>query len=231
MKINHFLAISAMLVGSSVLATPIYGTANVNVTINGVTTTTPVPQNTKTGSISGGNANFRFGMDWDVDPTLTWTYTTATSGLHVIQFQTNIVGNPYNQLFNSAGFTLTGGAGASIKNVSVKVYIPSFTTYIAAGDVSLPNVTLPKAGNITKNNDNTNSGGVGPYVGFGPTNLGDATMGVEISFNAVLGSLNSLSMNGTLDIQKDAPPVPEPATFGLIGAALIALGSIARRRA
>ncbi|MCX6598289.1 MAG: PEP-CTERM sorting domain-containing protein [Acidobacteria bacterium] len=242
MKINHFLAIGAMLVGSTVLATPIgYGSTDVTVNINGVVTTTSINQTTHTGSAEGGNLainNFKFGMSWDVDPTLTWSYTTTSSGPQTITFSTNIIPDAYNKLFNSAGYTLTGvqkvgnktSPGATISDVTVKVYIPFMTQYIPEGDVTVKGVSGVR-GTLTRSEDNTGFGGVGDYVPFGPSALTDLTMGVEIKFNATLNKGDTLSLNGTLDIQKEAPPVPEPATFGLIGAALVGLGSFARRRA
>ena len=234
MKITHILAIGAMLVGSAAYATPLYGTATQSVTINDTTSTHNIAQGTKTGNGGGTGTGYSFGVEWDVDPTLTWTYTTATSGVHVLKFQTAIVPNSWDQIFNSAGFTLTGGqsgSGASISDVSVKVYIPAFTTYVSEGDVTVKGSKGLIKGTLTRSEDNSNSGGVGPYIPFGPTPLSALTMGVEVTFTATLGTQNSLSLNGTLDIQKSAPPVPEPATFGLIGAALVALGAVARRRA
>ena len=243
MKITHLLAIGAMLAGSA-MATPLgYGSTNVTVNINGVVTTTTINQDTEFGSAEGGSLaadGFKFHMNWNVDPTLSWSYTTTASGPQTITFSTNIVPDVYNKLFNSAGYTITGvkslggvpvKTGASVSDVVVKVYIPFMSTYIPAGDVMVKGVSNVK-GTLTKSDDNTGNGGVGPYVPFGPTSLADLTMGVEISFNAQLLNVgDTISLNGTLDIQKDAPPVPEPATFGLIGAALIVLGSIARRRA
>ena len=243
MKITHLVAISAMLAGSAMASTIGYGSTNVTVNINGVVTTTTINQDTEFGSAEGGNLatkKFKFSMNWDVDPTLTWSYTTTASGPQVIQFSTNIVPDAYNKMFNSAGYTITGVksvggvpviSGASVSDVVVKVYIPAFSNYVSQGDVMVKGTSNVK-GTMTKSEDNTGNGGVGPYVPFGPTSLTDTSMGVEISFNAQLLNVgDTISLNGTLDIQKDAPPVPEPATFGLIGAALVVLGSVARRRA
>jgi hypothetical protein len=236
MKINHFLAIGAMLVGSSAFAAPIYGTATQTVTINGVPTATGIAQNTKTGSGGGAGTGYSFGMTWDVDPVLTWSFTTSLSGLHVLEFTTNIVPDSYDSVFVSNGLVLTGGqggSGAKITDVSLQLFIPAFSTYVSAGDVNLKGTGASFIkGTYSKSDDNSGLGGVGPYVPFGPTTLADGSMGVRITFTTDLGDNSTLSLNGTLDIQKSAaPPVPEPATFGLIGAALIALGSIARRRA
>ncbi|MCX6593002.1 MAG: PEP-CTERM sorting domain-containing protein [Acidobacteria bacterium] len=242
MKLTNFLAISAMLVGSVASATPLgYGSTDVTVNINGVITTTTIDQTSEIGSAGGGNLaadGFRFAMNWDVDPTLTWSYTTTASGPQTITFSTNIIPDAYNRLFNSAGYTLTGvrkvgskaSPGATISDVLVKVYIPFMSTYVPQGDVMVKGISGVK-GTLTRSEDNTGFGGVGDYVPFGPSALTDLTMGVEISFNAKLNPGDTLSLNGTLDIQKETAPTPEPATFALIGAALIALGSIARRRA
>ena len=242
MKITHILAITAALVGSSVWATPIgYGSTDVTVNINGVITTTSINQLTHEGSAEGGNLaadKFKFGMSWNVDPTLTWSYTTTASGPHTVTFSTNIVPDAYNKLFNSAGYTLTGvqkigtkvSPGAAVSDVKVKVYIPFMSTYIPEGDVTVKGVKGVK-GTLTRSEDNTGNGGLGDYVDFGPSTLADLTMGVEVTFNAALNPGDVLSLNGTLDVQKVSPPVPEPATFGLIGVALVLLGSIARRRA
>ena len=242
MKLTNFLAIGAFLVGSVVSATPIgFGSTDVTVNINGVSTTTTINQTSEVGNADGGDLatdDFRFAMNWVVDPTLTWSYTTTASGPQTITFSTNIIPDAYNKLFNSAGYTLTGvqkvgskaSPGATISDVIVKVYIPFMSTYVPEGDVTVKGVKGVK-GTLTRSEDNTGFGGVGDYVPFGPTALSALTMGVEIKFNATLNNGDTLSLNGTLDIQKETAPTPEPATFGLIGAALIVLGSIARRRA
>ena len=170
-------------------------------------------------------------LSWNVDPTLSWSLTTVINGFQTYDFFIPTVGGPYDLIFNSAGYTLTGarnGKGATISNVKVEALVPYPGTSVPQGDVLVPGIG-PITGTKTTSEDNTGNGGVGPFVAFAPTS--PAQMGVRVSFTANLNGSDQLSLNGTLTIEKSTPPVPEPATFGLIGAALVALGAFARRRA
>jgi hypothetical protein len=244
MKITNILA-GALLMSSSMFAatittfdsTPFSGSGSAsfkfgNDAASGETFDIP----TNLGSVKGGSnlkeSGYEWSISWNVDPTLSWSYTTVISGLQTIEFEIDIVPDAYDRIFNSAGYTLTGtksSAGAGIKNFTVEAYVPYPGTYISQGDVSVPGISGVK-GTMTESNDNSNLGGVGPFLAFGPA-VNPLKMGVKISFESILSPGDQLSLNGTLTIEKDAPAVPEPATFGLIGAALVALGAVARRRA
>ncbi|MCX6597692.1 MAG: PEP-CTERM sorting domain-containing protein [Acidobacteria bacterium] len=244
MKITNILA-GAMLLSSSMFAvtittfdsTPFSGSGSASFKFgNDASSGEVFDIPTKLGSVKGDSSlranGYEWALSWNVDPTLSWSYTTVINGLQTIDFEIDIVPDAYNQIFNSAGYSLTGtknSKGAGIKNFTVQAYVPYPGTYIPVGDVSVPGVSGVK-GTKTDSNDNSNLGGVGPFVAFGPA-VTPLKMGVKISFESTLTAGDQLSLNGTLTIEKDAPPVPEPATFGLIGAALVALGAVARRRA
>jgi hypothetical protein len=146
-----------------------------------------------------------------------------------------IIPNTYNQMFNSAGYYLSGtakGAGAGISGLSVKAYVPLLNG-IPAGGVPTPegNVSVPGIsgikGSTSRSDDNTGNGGVGPFVAFTPGVPTDS-MGLVVSFTATLSPGDLLSLNGTLTIERQ--DVPEPGT---LIPALSALGGVflaARRR-
>lgn len=190
----------------------------------------------KTGTWIGGDLSgtgFSYSATWDKDPFISWTYNTSKSGKHVVKFDIPIFSDTYAQIFNSAGYTLTtkrGTGASSIKNVSVKAYVPwpdVNANIVPEGFVTVADTSIAAGGTLTKSNDNTNSGGVGPYVAFGPRTV--SSLGLVLEFDAVMpaGSSN-VAFNGTLEILPSA--VPEPATFALIGIALVGFGALYRRR-
>ncbi len=244
MKITNILA-GAVLMSSSMFAvtittfdsTPFSGSGSASFAFGNnaaASETFNIP--TKLGSVKGSSTlkgnGYEWSISWNVDPTLSWSYTTTINGLQTMDFEIDIVPDAYDRIFNSAGYTLTGtkaSAGAGIKNFTVQAYVPYPGTLIPQGAVSVPGHSNVK-GTKTESNDNSNLGGVGPFLAFGPA-VTPMKMGVKVSFESTLSLGDQLSLNGTLTIEKGAPPVPEPATFGLIGAALVALGAVARRRA
>ena len=190
----------------------------------------------KTGSWVGGDlegTGFSYAATWDKDPFISWTYTTNKSGKHVVKFDIPIFSDTYAQIFQSAGYTLTTRKGAgvsSIKNVSVRAYVPwpdNGANLVPEGFVTVSDTTIPNGGSLTKSDDNTNSGGTGNYVAFGPKTV--SSLGLVLEFDAALpAGASNVSFNGTLSILPNA--VPEPATFALIGVALVGFGALYRRR-
>ncbi len=190
----------------------------------------------KTGTWIGGDlagTGFSYSATWDKDPFISWTYNTSKSGKHVVKFDIPIFSDVYSRIFNSAGYTLTTkkGAGASsIKNVSVKAYVPwpdANANVVPEGFVSLSDTSLLVGGTLTKSNDNSNKGGTGPYVDFGPRTV--SSLGLVLEFDSVMpAGASNVAFNGTLEILPSA--VPEPASFALIGIALVGFGALYRRR-
>ncbi|MCX6598297.1 MAG: PEP-CTERM sorting domain-containing protein [Acidobacteria bacterium] len=245
MKITNILAGALLLTGSVFAATinstsdlkeNSYGTGGAKVTLGtqaaasetfGVFSKTGDAKSDATKSENG----YEWTMSWNVDPTLSWSFTTITNGFQTVDFFIPVIGGPFDQIFNSGGYAITGtknSAGAGITGFKIEALVPyTPNTVVPGGLVTVPNTTGVK-GSLSKSDDNTNSGGVGPFVAFGPTAAGD--MGVRVSFTAILSPGDQLSLNGTLTIEQ-SNVVPEPATFGLIGAALVAAGVFARRRA
>jgi hypothetical protein len=192
--------------------------------------------NSKTGSATSdstvGDNGYEWAMSWNVDPTLSWSFTTTTNGFQTVDFFIPVIGGPFDQIFNSGGYTITGtknSSGAGITGFKIEAlvgYNGGAGPIQTKGLVTVPDTTGIQ-GTDTKSDDNTNNGGIGPFVAFGPQAA--TNMGVRVSFTAILEPGDQLGLNGTLTIEQSA--VPEPATFGLIGAALVALGAFARRRA
>ncbi len=176
---------------------------------------------------------YEWTMSWNIDPTLSWSFTTTTNGFQTIDFFIPVIGGPFDQIFNSGGYAITGtknsnGAGITGFKIEALVgYNAGAGPIQTKGLVTVPDTTGVK-GSLSKSDDNTNGGGTGPFVAFGPQAATD--MGVRVSFTAILDPGDQLSLNGTLTIEQQNV-VPEPATFGLIGAALLAAGAFARRRA
>ena len=216
-------------------ATPInYGTAGYRVTAGGVTRAGSVVETTPEGSFSFGNIvthGYTLLVSWDIDPTLTWSFITTQSGLHTIQFYMGFPTGRFNEIFTSAGYTITGqrrGAGATVSDLTLKPYTPlpiAAKNYVPQGAVTVKGVKGVK-GTLTRSNDNSNSGGTGDYVAM-PIRTANG-MGVEITFNTTLAAGDRFAMNGTMSIN---PVVPEPATVSLLGAALVGLLAAARRKA
>ncbi|MCX6598298.1 MAG: PEP-CTERM sorting domain-containing protein [Acidobacteria bacterium] len=232
MKITNILAGALLLTSSAFAATINYGVGGAKVTLgneSAAVSTFDVTEkigNARSSATLKENG-YEWLMSWNVDPVLSWSFSTTTPGLHTIDFFVPIVNAGYIKIFNSGGYTVTGGKGglgAGITGLTIEALVPyTPITNQPLGFVDVPDTTGVK-GSLSKSDDNTNSGGVGPYVAFGPQVAAD--MGVRVSFTAILAPGDQLGLNGTLEVL-----TPEPATFGLIGAALLALGALARRRA
>jgi hypothetical protein len=238
MKITNILVGALLLTGSAFASTIVtdYGTGGVLVTLGtqsasserfGVFTKIGEARSEATKEDNG----YEWLMSWNVDPTLSWSFTTITNGFQTIDFFIPVIGGPFDRIFSSGGYAITGtktSSGAGITGFKIEAlvgYNGGAGPIQPKGLVTVPDTTGVN-GSLSMSDDNTNNGGVGPFVAFGPQAATD--MGVRVSFTAILEPGDQLGLNGTLTIEQ---LVPEPATFGLFGAALLALGALARRRA
>jgi hypothetical protein len=182
-----------------------YGTYCVS--INGTETWGEV--NTKTGSLPGID-------NYNVDPFFTFTYGANTNGVHNVIFNMPFIGGPYAQIALSASGSLSpGGSPLTVKNISVTSTLNGAATAqkINLADTSVVN---PASGIVPDVNDLANI--LTPASGL---------YGVILNFEHV--GAGTVTFNGRIEILNMV--VPEPATFALMGAALLGLGVVARRRA
>lgn len=196
--------------------TPIGEFGNYCVSINGVETWGPV--NTKDGDTlanQDGDIGWTIGA-FQVDPFFNWTFTTNINGVYAVAFVMPYIGGPFSHVASSASGTVTAGGGpVTVKNITVS----SLVNAAAIGQVlALADTTVnpPNSGNIAPVND------LKAFV----SPIGPGTYGVALAFEHT-GS-GPVTLNGRIEILN---LVPEPATAGLIGAALVGIGLLARRKA
>jgi hypothetical protein len=154
--------------------------------------------------------------NYDIDPFFNWTFTTNMNGVHNVIFNMPFIGGAYNQIALSASGTLTpGGKAVTAKNISVTSSLNGAAT---AQVINLADTTIapPFSGTVPAVNNLANI--LTPAAGL---------YGVIVSFEHA--GTGSVTINGRIELLNTV--VPEPATFALIGTALLGLGFVARRRA
>lgn len=154
---------------------------------------------------------------YDVDPFFNWSFTTSINGVHNVTFTMPFIGGPYDSIILSAsGSSTSGKLGTSITAKNIKV--TSLINAVATGQTVLladTKTAAPKSGVIPA--DFNIMALVTPASGTYAANLVFEHVGE-----------GSITINGRIELFN---AIPEPATFGLIGTALLGLGLIARRRA
>jgi hypothetical protein len=186
------------------------------VDINGIPFMGALTSKSGTLAVQGpeGDITFQIGA-YDVDPFFNWTFTTAVNGVYSVVFVMPYLGGPYGQIASSASGTLTPGAVAvTAKNITVasQVNLGATGQVLALADTT---ATPPFSGTIPAVND------LQAFV----SPLGPGTYGVTLDFEHT--GEGSVTINGRIELLN---LIPEPATFGLIGVALLGLGLAAHRR-
>lgn len=152
---------------------------------------------------------------YDVDPFFNWTFTTSTNGVYVVNFVMPYIAGPYTEFISSASGTGTPGkTPVTAKSITVD----SLLDGAAIGQtLVLANTTInpPFSGVIGQQNS---------IVGVLSKNSG--TFGVKLTFTH--SGSGSLTFNGRVEL---TTAIPEPATFGLAGVALLGALLAARRAA
>ena len=136
------------------------------------------------------------------------------SAVHVDTLSSFTGGGPFTNTVQ-VSYTLPGGAGNPAP-ASTWTVNPILTSNTFSGSSS--GGAVPGASDLTS--------AVAPYIGA------VGTFGINVTSALGFGFVTSSSMSAsvTYTYSTQAPGVPEPATLGLMGSALLGLGFLARRK-